>query len=83
MNRGLEATKTLRDIGKDGNAGHLDLGLSASYRSGARAYLGYSHRLTRGDYNLAAFANAFAGMSRVGGHWNPDFGATAGLRLEW
>ena len=33
--------------------------------------------------SLSAFGTAYAGISNVGGNWDPDYGAMAGIRYRW
>jgi len=80
----LQATSKLKDWGKDGNSGSLDLGLHASTQIGARAVLDYKQSISKDWGNMSAFAQAYAGLTRNAfGKFAPDAGITAGLRLEW
>jgi hypothetical protein len=79
VTRGLDRATALDVAPFGGVRSSIDLGLRATpdFLGGSLDLL---TRVKRGRFDLAGYATAWGGMSRVGGSWERDFGAQVGLR---
>lgn len=82
LDAGIDRALALPVPRAGGGAGVLDLGIKA----GPESMIGYIESVQRfktDRVHVAGFAQAWAGVTHKELGWVRDFGAMAGLRVEW